>query len=320
MLPEKKKRRTIWRWILWVAVVQLVLVNVSAALYAYKFTHFNDPRPAHFAAQNIFEKTWKLFTGPTYYKMAQEKTPPFPMETITLKTDEGIPIDCWYSTVDSAAACVIFFHGITVNKTFVMNEAAMFRHWGYNVLLIDFRAHGKSGGHTSTFGMRETDEATKAFDWAKGRGNKKIILYGVSLGAGVCIKAVSENKIHPDAIIADMPFGSLHEHLCARTKVEGGFPPEPFGSLLTFWMGVEQGYNGFHHRASDYAKKITCPVLVQWGELDRYVSKGEAELVFSGLASANKRFVSYANADHESFLQKDPVKWEREVRAFLRSL
>ena len=41
MTKEKKTNlRPLLKWVLWVLVVQLVLVNISASVYAYKFTHF----------------------------------------------------------------------------------------------------------------------------------------------------------------------------------------------------------------------------------------------------------------------------------------
>ena len=105
-----------------------------------------------------------------------------------------------------------FFHGITASKDILRKEAEQFKAWGYNVLLVDFRAHGNSGGNKSSFGVKETDEVEKAFRFAQSKGNKNILFYGSSLGSVAIFKAVAENKVQPTAIIADMPFGSLQDH------------------------------------------------------------------------------------------------------------
>lgn len=303
------------KWVLWVVIVQFILVNISASVYAYKFTHFYNTPPVKVAAQNIFERTWKLFTGPSFYKNTIEPSPSFPYETVHLKTSDDIPIDGWYSPSDTSSKCVILFHGITVNKSYVADEASMFRSWGYNVLLIDFRGHGKSGGSTSSFGVKETDEVKTAFSFAQAKGNKKILLYGVSMGAAVCIRAVHLNLVKPDAIIADMPFGTLRNHLRSRAALLG-FPSEPFATLVTFWIGVERGYNGFKHDISSYAKDVKCPVLVEWGEEDPYVKQEEIYRVFNNLSSVNKKIVTYFSAGHESFLKNDPSRWIKEVQSF----
>lgn len=317
--PKTRNFRYYLRWTLWVLVIQVVLVNISASIYAYKFTHFYDPPAPSVSSQNILDKTWKLFVGPKFYKNTIESEPPFAYEAVQLKTSEGIPIDAWYSKTDSSSTCVILIHGYSANKSFVQNEAVMFKQWGYSVLLFDLRGHGKSGGNTTTFGMKETDELQKAYEFAKQKGNSRIILYGVSLGAAICTKAVADGKIDPTAIIADAPFGSLHQHFKARARTIG-FPSEPFAGLTTLWIGIEKGYNGFKHDIRLYAKKVNCPVLVEGGERDPFVTGDETESVFKSLSSKNKKLVIYPDADHGGFLEKDPFTWEKEMQAFLKSV
>jgi uncharacterized protein len=316
---KTKKFRLYLKWLLWIVIAQIVLANISAAIYAYKFTHFYSTPATHVTSQNVFDKTWKLFVGPKFYKNTYEPEPSFPYETVQLKTSGEIPIDAWYSKSDSSNTCVILLHGHSVNKSFVETEASMFKKWGYPVLLIDLRGHGKSGGSSTSFGIKETDELEKACAFAKQKGHSKIVLYGVSLGAGVCIKAAAENKIHPDAIIADVPFKSLHQHFKARAKTLG-FPSEPFALLTTFWIGIEKGYNGFQHDVSSYAKKVNCPVLIQWGGKDELVTRKEIESIFNNLASKNKKLVIYPEGGHGAFLNRDAVTWEKEMQSFLKTL
>ena len=304
------------KWVFWFLVIQIILANISAAIYAYKFTHFYDPPAPTVASSNIFAKTWRLFVGPTFYKVQNEEKPLFPVESVKLTTSDGLTLDAWYGSQDSAAQCVIFFHGYMVNKSFMNNEAAMFRRWGYNVLMVDFRAHGLSEGRLSSFGLSEIYDVQSAFQYAKNKGNSKIILYGASLGAGICLRAAAENQVQPDAIIADMPYGSLHNHFKARAR-NLRFPSEPFASLVTFWIGLERGYKGFSRNVSSYATRVSCPVLVEWGEKDEFVNEDEVDEIYTSLKSANKKMVKYSQAGHESLLVCDPVKWSREVGEFV---
>lgn len=316
---KAKDFRYYLKWALWVLLVQFVLANISASIYAYKFTHFYDAPASSYSSQNIFNKTWKLFVGPKFYKNTNEPEPSFSYEQVQLKTSEGIPIDAWYSKTDSSTACVILVHGYSTNKGFLEDEAVLFKRWGYSVLLFDLRGHGRSGGNTTSFGVKETDELQKAYEFARQKGNSKIILYGGSMGAGICIKAVAEGKIHPDAIIADAPFGTLHQHFKARVRVLG-FPSEPFAGLITFWIGMEKGFNSFQYDIRSYAKKVNCPVLIEWGEQDQYVSNNETEGIFKNLNSKNKKLVIYPDAGHGAFMQADPLKWEKEIQTFLKSV
>ena len=116
-----------------------------------------------------------------------------------------------------------------------------------------------------------------------------------------------------------MPFGSLHHHLVAKAS-NLGFPSEPFATLVTMWMGFEKGFNGFDHDVSDYARKVNCPALIQWGEEDSYVNRKEVMGVYQNLASPMKKFVSYPHADHESLLKIDPDEWQYQIQTFINSL
>lgn len=318
----RRKLAPVLRWVFWVLLVQFILVNISAAFYAYRFTHVYEDEPVSdpSASGNIFKKTWHLFTGPRQSRSHISNYPSFPFDTVVLKTARGIPIETWYSRTDSAArGTVILFHGIQSNKGLLLAEASEFRYLGYNVLLVDFRAHGNSGGQTTTLGVKETDEVRQAYHYIESLGEKHIFLWGSSMGAVVVAKALSDYDLKPSGIILEMPFASLQSHLRARARAVGfqGFPEKPFGFFVSIWMGWERGYNGLKHRTTRYAEKITCPVLMQYGSLDTYVLKEETDKVYAALASRDKRLVAYEHAGHESLQQNDEHKWEAEVSAFL---
>lgn len=319
MTNVKKPRplNKVLKWIGWVLLVQFLLVNISAGLHAYKLTHFYIPtETGSKISSNIFSKTWKLFAGSNIVKSSIRAGPSFAFETILLKTSNALNIEAWYCPVDSAKGTVILFHGISSNKSFLLPEATEFRNSGFNVMLVDFRAHGSSDGKSCTTGYLESEEVKLAYDYAMIRSNKKIFLYGISMGAVTIPKAVNDYALQPDGMILEMPFGSLHDHMKARARTLG-FPEQPFGIFVTFWIGVEQGFNGFNHKTSTYLKKAHCPVLLQWGAKDNYVLKSETDEIFARLSSANKKLVIYMNAGHESLLLNEPQKWRNEIRKFL---
>jgi uncharacterized protein len=324
MKSEKKKNRfkSYLRLLLWVLLVQLLLINISAAIYAYKFTHFyTDPalrnyRPEH---RNIFVKTWKLFTGPTFPKSLVEERPTFQYDTVTLHTSSGIVIDGWYGKVDSAKGTVIIFHGLSANKGELLTEAYEFRYLGYNVFMIDLRAHGNSGGRVTTLGYKESEEVKLAYNFIKAKGEQKIVLFGISMGAVILPKAIVDYDIQPAGIIMEMPFASLQDHLEARARVLG-FPDQPFAFLVTLWIGIEKGFNGFRYKTNRYTSQLHTPVLLQWGAKDDYVLKHETDEIFESITSREKKLSVFPNAGHESLLQNDAERWQQDVTGFLNSV
>ncbi len=322
-MKDKKTRRrfpSLIRWIGWVLLFQLVLINVSAAIYAYHLTHFyNDPslQGSH-PTSNIFRKTWKLFTGPKFPKSAIRETPAFMYDTVRLTRANGQLIDAWYAEPDSGArGTVLMFHGVSTNKSYMVREAASFRLMGYRVLLVDYRAHGNSEGQTTTLGRKETEEVQLAFNYIKAKGEKTIFLWGVSMGAVVVARSVAEDGLQPAGIIMELPFASLQSHLKARARVLG-FPQQPFAFLVTGWISIERGFNGYQHSTVSYAHKINCPVLVQYGARDNYVLKTEIEEIYKAIPGTRKQLAGYEEAGHESLLMSEPERWKKTVSAFLQ--
>src|SRR5262245_12103590 len=119
--PRTKRRvRTVLFWTLWVLLAQLILINISAGLYAYKLTHLRTATNETWTKpvpNNIFARTWRLFTGPTFYKQALTNAPGFPFSVVELKTSSNISIQAWYSQTDSSSkGTVLLFHGLMGNK------------------------------------------------------------------------------------------------------------------------------------------------------------------------------------------------------------
>jgi alpha-beta hydrolase superfamily lysophospholipase len=322
-IKTRKKVFAILRWIAWVLLIQFILINVMAALYAHKLTYFFDDAELKNANQsrNIFSKTWKLFTGPRYPKSQIREEPAFPYETVRFETSGGHVIEAWYShTSDTVSAgAFILLHGIGGAKDNLLDEAEAFLDMGYHVLMLDFRAHGNSNGNKTYFGFRETEEVKLVYDYLIQKGHSKIFLFGSSMGAVTAMKAIQEYKLNVNGIIAEAPFASLVSHLKAKA-VNLGFPSQPFAILTTFWIGVERGYNGWGYRTSKYAKKIHCPLLLQWGRQDAYVKEWETSCIYESVPSENKKLVIYEDGMHESLFRRDRTKWKTEVSNFLNAI
>lgn len=310
------------RWVLWALLVQFILFNISAALYAYKFTHvYDDPSLQNIPSnKNIFVRTWRIFSGPRQVKYFLTASPAFKYDTVILRTNSGIEINTWYARPDSSAkGTVILFHGIMANKAMLLAEASEFLFQRYNVMLVDFRAHGNSTGSTTTIGIKESEEVKLAYNYIMGKGEKNIFLYGSSMGAVVVSKTIADYDLKPSGVFLEMPFASMQSHLRARFRAMGfqQFIEKPFSFFVTFWIGIERGIKGFRHQTAEYVKKVNCPVLMQWGANDSYVLKSETNDIYKNIASEKKKLVIYDHAGHESLSLNDPAKWRMEVERFL---
>jgi len=321
-MPDKKTKKK-WssylRLILWVLFIQFILLNISAFLYAGRLTKYVSHTEASKQTEptNIFSKTWRLFTGKKFSKAIVNAKPVYEYETVLLKTKNNLTLEAWYAKTDSTPkGTVALFHGLNNSKSMSIQESNEFRYMGYNVMLVDFRAHGNSEGNITTIGWNESEDVKLAYDWLVQKGENKIFLWGFSMGSVAVLKSVAENNLKVAGIILEMPFGSLLQHMKGRAPTFG-FPKQPFGVLVTFWTGVRRGFNGFKFNLNKYAEQLNCPVLYQWADKDIYVTEKEAETLFNHIGSRQKKMVVYENAGHGSLVQQNSTKWRIEIEEFL---
>jgi hypothetical protein len=311
--------KKIFKFLLRTIFVLFVLLNVVTAFHAYKFTHFYDANEVALKSpdeQSKWDVTKAILFGINAVKRPNRVVADTAVETINLLAKDNTKIEGWYFKTDSLAkGTVILFHGHGSTKSGVMGEAAAFRKMGYHTFLIDFRAHGNSGGNTCTIGYKEAEDVQLAYNFIKEKGERHIVLWGISMGAAAISKAMNDYPLQPTKIILEMPFGSILEAAEGRIKMMG-LTPEPLATLITFWGGTEHGFWAFGMKPSEYAKKIKVPTLLQWGRNDPRVSETETDLIYKNLP-ATKKLVVYENCGHESLCKKENLKWLTEVHQFL---
>lgn len=299
-------------------LVLFLIVNMIAAFHAYKFTHFySNAAPVKKPEQmSGGEKAKAVLFGIRYPKTKVRDTLRLPHDTVYVKTMDSLTLECWYAQRDTAKGTILMFHGHGSSKSGVIAEARKMYELGYHIMLTDFRAHGNSDGNTTSIGIYESRDVKAVYDYVAGKGEKNIIIWGISMGAATALKAIDEFGLKPAKMILEMPFGSLHSAVQGRMKTMG-LPAEPLSSLLTFWGGIELGSWAFNHRPDEYAKKVNCPVLLQWGAGDKRVTEDETNTLFSNIASHDKVMIKYLQSGHESLFKKETGKWVSVMSFFL---
>ena len=307
------------RFLLKTILVIFILLNIIVAFHAYKFTHFYNNGEVTIKkpeALTGWDKTKTMLLGINAVKSQNRVQPDSAFDVVKIQTKDELQLEGWYLKKESATGTVIMFHGHGSSKSKILHEASYMESLGYNILLMDFRAHGGSGGNTCTIGMIEAEDVETAYNFIRSKGEKNIVLWGISMGAATITHAIDEYKLQPKKIILEMPFGTLLEAVKGRVRIMG-LPEQPIASLLAFWGGVEHGFWAFNLKPCEYAKRITCPILLQWGANDARVTRNEIDCIYKNLATEKKKLVVYETAKHESLCDKEPEKWRSEIKSFL---
>lgn len=291
-------------------------MNVVAIFHSYKFTHFVDSKTEKTKNPKKLTTGQKISTllfGVNNPRPTKGKTFSTNFETIILNSNKKI--ECWNVQTTKPKGTVILFHGFGGQKSSMLDKAEIFRKQGFSTFLVDFMGSGGSEGNQTTIGFLEAEQVKTCFDYLTGKGEKNIFLFGTSMGSVAIMKSISDYDIKPKGIIIECPFGSMYKTVCARFKTMNA-PTFPMAGLLVFWGGFQNGFWAFGHNPTEYAKKITCPTLLMYGQQDEKVSKAEIDEIFENLAG-QKKLKIYTNAGHENYLTKYKNEWTKDISQFI---
>jgi uncharacterized protein len=311
--------KRLFKYLLRTILFLFIFINVVVAFHAYKFTHFyniNEVVIKKPEDKTGWDKTKEILFGINAIKQ-KNTVPDTAYETVILTTKDKLKLEAWHTKINNAKGTICMFHGHGGKKSGNNAEAAAFRKMGYNTLQLDLRAHGNSEGNVCTIGYDEAEDIKLAYDFIQTKGEKNIVLWGISLGAATITKSINDYQLQPNKIILEMPFGSLLQAAEGRVKMMK-LPAEPLSRLLIFWGGIEHGFWAFNMKPATYVAKINCPILLQWGKNDPRVSREEIDAIYKNITTA-KNLVVYENCAHESLCLKENEKWVQNIDSFLNA-
>lgn len=243
-----------------------------------------------------------------------------PCEELTILSRDGRKLHGWYYEGEEDAPLDIFFHGY---RSFCMKDfcggAELSRLLGHKILLVDQRAHGKSEGHTISFGVKERFDVVSWANYGAARFGEEIpiMLYGISMG-GTTVLMASELELPKNVkgIVADCPFDTpmnILTHVAQRT----GIPKLLLRPFLILGAGIFGGFYVYGADAAQAVKKASVPILIIHGEADTFVPCEMSKTIYSANPS-NITLVTVPDAHHGISYLVDPEKYQRAIMDFIK--
>jgi len=128
-------------------------------------------------------------------------------EDLELRTPDGAFVHAWHVKAERPRGIVVVCHGNAGNIENRLSLAQTFRSLGYDVLLFDYRAYGRSRGTLSEEGTYLDGIAALDHAVARGFDPSRIVLYGESLGGAVAIELARRRPCA--AVVVEDTFTSL---------------------------------------------------------------------------------------------------------------
>jgi hypothetical protein len=322
----RRKRKGRRRMVIAIALVVFAVLGLNGFAYIHAHAMMTmtrggakTSRPEHLSLPG---KIKVLFTGVNVPRPVSDLTPAElapDCRALTIPGPDGVTLGAWYVDRGEPTPLVILFHGYAVEKTKLLPEARALLELGTSVMLIDFRGSGASSEAYCTIGMREAEDVAAAVQYARNRTTHRgLVLFGQSMGAAATLRAIAIHNVRPDAVIIEGVFDRMLHTIANRFHLMG-LPAFPCAHLLVFWGGRQQGFDGFTHNPSDYARSLSCPALFMHGDSDTSATPAEARRVFEN-AAGPKTVVEFKDTGHEPYIARHPEAWNAAVENLLKQV
>lgn len=300
----------------------LVAVLLGAVLTASYWAY----RVAFYVPRNHQEDIYHLPSGAQNSKHQEKmrscikKLNDLPYESVTITSQDGKTLFGRYYHTRDGAPVQIQFHGYrgSAMRDFC-GGTPLAQHLGHNALVVDQRCHGRSQGHTITFGVRERYDCQSWANYAYQRFGPKtpLILSGVSMGAATVLMA--SNLKLPETVcgvVADCPYSSPRD-IILKVAGEMGLPKKPAGWFCLLGARLYGRFSVKDASAVESVKGTHLPVLLLHGEDDQFVPCHMSREIYAACGS-DKQLVTFPNAGHGMSYLEDPQRYEAAVSGFLK--
>jgi len=198
-------------------------------------------------------------------------------EEVSFTTQDSILLRGWWIPAGESRRTIIFLHGYAGSCDPDLKYAPLFYKRGFNVLMFDFRAHGRSAGNLSSIGALERKDCLAAIQFAREKGSQSIGLFGFSMGGRVAILAAPDAP-EIKAVISDGGPARMSTAFAAELKIKGlpGFLALPIAYLIWTGASIRAGLNLFALEPLYQAKRLAdLPILFIHGDRDPYTRSDE---------------------------------------------
>ena len=310
----------LFMWIL--LLVLIVIVGLACTIYfsaRYFFRLTILRKPTATLENNINANTnWEQhldFINERKEWLLQQKT-----EYVFVKSDDGLKLHATLLRSNSNKNCVICFHGYTSKGLNDYGSISKFYiEQGFNMLIVDERAHGDSEGTYIGFGVLDRYDVVKWIEYAiKLFGNDvNIMLHGDSMGATTVLLASGLNlPKNVKAIVADCGFTSAYDVFSHILKRDCHIPKFPIMNVTEVMTRKKAGYGYNDASTLDAVASTDIPILFVHGDKDDFVPTWMSQKNYEACKS-EKELLIVKGADHAESYYTDTPAFENAVKKMI---
>jgi dipeptidyl aminopeptidase/acylaminoacyl peptidase len=253
-------------------------------------------------------------------ELTQEQTG-LPVERVAFQATDGVELSGWFVAGGGDGGTIVVSHGLGASGAASYPGYAFLSRAGYNLLLIDHRAHGHSGGHASSLGPLEVRDLLGALSYLRARpdvDSDRIGAIGCSMGAGVVLGAAAREP-SLRAVVAESVYAELGQvwDRFGRVSIRGTSLSWSWGAPMRWAAWLWTGERPAAFAPVDSIAQISPrPLLLIHGERDNEAcTVADAQRLYAAAGKPKELWI-VPGAGHCSAHAVQPEAYEQRVTAF----
>lgn len=242
------------------------------------------------------------------------------LEDIELVSHDGVRLVGELLPAEGKAkGTIIVFHGYRMgNYRDYSCVYKIYHDFGYNLLNVHQRAHGRSSGKYITFGVHERYDCLCWAQYVCDRFGKDhtTFLGGISMGAATVLMASGlDLPANVRGITADSAYTSPYDEFVHILKIRMHLPVHPFLDIAEFFAKIFANFSFNEASALEAVKQSKVPTLFISGEADDFVPHSFTLELYEACA-AEKMLLTVPGAGHGMSYLTDKEKCLKVLREF----
>ena len=214
-------------------------------------------------------------------------------------------------------ATIIVLHGIGSAKEVYFGFAKWLAEQGFNVVVYDQRAHGRSGGKYCTFGFYEKRDVSKVIDKVLSKFSKLPIgIHGTSLGGAVALQALAIEKRLSFGII-ESTFNTLENVIEEYSTDMLKFRSRWLVKRILSRAAQIAEFRPFDIKPVESCRQIEQPIFMVHGDADEKIPIAFNLDNFNALKTTHKEFFIVKDAGHDNVSEVGGALYQQKLLDFL---
>lgn len=245
------------------------------------------------------------------------------LEEVIIKASDGIKLKGFMIENDKMInRFVIMVHGYSGNHHYQMPFVNMFLNEGFNILLVDQRNHGKSGGKYPTYGIKEKQDISDFIDYLNKRYGENLFLglHGQSMGGATSLMCGAMDT-RVDFVVSDCAFSSAKEVINSELGKHKYIPKTIIYSILKAVTKLKVKVD--IEKSSPINDICACrkklPILFVHGKADSKVPCSMGEDMYKRRNNKIDRLLLVDNAEHMVCYKHNKEDYEKNVHQIIET-